>query len=272
MKLESKHVILFLAIAILMVAAVIGVANVRRAGVSSLGEYDGADTYIDNVKLEEGDGNVVITPNDAHNGLELSLESPLTGVLIGSGDRLNVGTELNFEQSDGTGLYYSTELISAYSVSPGASGPTLTASTASTLGGYQLTAVGHILYFHTHISDDWDGATDMLVDVTFEKNTAGGSGGDTVDLQLVCYYKGDGEAASKTQVVEVPVTVDDAAQFTRFSATFTIDWDKVDNVVEAEDCISFQLNLETDTSEVDDVIINHFLIKYETKKPAVEVP
>lgn len=74
MKLEGKHVILFLAIAILMVAVVIGVSNTNRAGVSSLGEYGDSDIYRNSVKLEEGDGNVIITPSNAHNGLDFSLK------------------------------------------------------------------------------------------------------------------------------------------------------------------------------------------------------
>jgi len=269
-KIEARHVLLFLAVAILMAVVGIGVAYTNQVDVSSLGEYGDANRYVNNVKLEEG-SNITVIPSGLHNSLVVAVSDPLVGILIGSDDRLNVSSELDFEQSDGSSLYYNAQLLSAFSASPGASGALLVESDANTLGGYQLNVVSETLYFHIHVASDWDAATDLMVDVTFELNAAGSVGTDTVDLRLVCYYKGDGEASNKTQILEEAVVVGAAAQYTRFSATFIIDWDDVGNVVELHDCMSFQLNLETDTSEVDDVIISHFMSMYETKKPAIEV-
>jgi len=47
-----------------------------------------------------------------------------------------------------------------------------------------------------------------------------------------------------------------------------IDWDAVDNIVEVGDKMSFILNLETDTSECDDIIINTIMFRYKTPKPS----
>ena len=188
---------------------------------------------------------------------------------IDVGDTLQVNGTIDGFQSDGTtSLYYHEHNIAALSASPGASGATLTAPSANTLGGYQLDAVGEQLYFYQHVESDWDGATDLTVEVIWEVNEASSADG-TVDLQLIAYYKGDLESANKTQTSEVPVTITgNKAQFTQHSTTFTIDWDKTSHVVEVGDVIGFILNLETDTSECDDIIVNHMISRYSTTKPA----
>jgi hypothetical protein len=167
---------------------------------------------------------------------------------------------------DVTGYRYFRSVASNYrryyhmptsSFDPGSSGATFVAPNANTVGGYQLDAVGEVLYFGSNIHADWDGATDPKVKILFAVNVdnSGGSGEDTVDLKLVCYYNGIGETSTKTQTVEVATTVGACAQYTVFNAEFTINWDETDNVVENDDVFGFILNLETDTSEVDDIVI-----------------
>ena len=98
-----------------------------------------------------------------------------------------------------------------------------------------------------------------------------GNVADTVDISMLSYYKGSGETANKTHTVEVATTVGQSAQFKQFSATFVIDYDLVDHVVQVDDVITFRLNLETDTSEVDNIIINHATLKYRTAKVNEEI-
>jgi hypothetical protein len=119
---------------------------------------------------------------------------------------------------------------------------------------------------------DWDAATDLTVEVFFEVNVdnSGGAAGDTVDLKLVCYYKGDGETACKTQTVEVAKIVGASAQYKQFETEFTINYDEVDNVVQVGDQIGFILNLETDTSEVDDIIVTAASLHYNTAHMGIE--
>ncbi|MBA7624854.1 hypothetical protein ES703_32268 [subsurface metagenome] len=184
---------------------------------------------------------------------------------------VKVTGDIRAYQSDGgTSLYYHEHNVPAFSAAPGAAGATLTAPTANTLGGYQLDVNTEQLYFSMHVENDWDGKTDIIVEVAWEVNEETASDG-TVDLQLICYYKGDHEATNKTQTVEVPHTITgNKAQFTQHRTTFIVNWDESSNVIEIEDVIGFILNLETDTSECDDIIINHMVSKYATTQPALE--
>jgi len=204
-----------------------------------------------------------------------SAESPVLGKATtadGSTDALNVtdsaGTEVAAIDSDGlletasfqralTAVYRRYYHIPSSSIDPGASGATWVAPSANTVGGWQLDAAGEVLYFGADVHADWDGVSDLTVEVKFAVNAdnTGGAAEDTVDLKLVCYYAGIGDTATKTQTVEVATVIGQCAQYTVFKAEFTIDHDLVDNVVEAGDTLGFTLNLETDTSEVDDIII-----------------
>jgi len=86
----------------------------------------------------------------------------------------------------------------------------------------------------------------------------------------VCYYKGNGETSTKTQTIEVATVVGTTAQYNQFEAEFVIDHDLVDHVVEAGDKFAFILNIETDTSEVDDIIINAGSFHYNTTHIGIE--
>ena len=151
---------------------------------------------------------------------------------------------------------------------PGASGATWTDPDANHTGGWQLNAAGEILIAGTDIHADWDGASDITAEIYFALNAAGNNG-DTVDLKVVAYYNGVGDTATKTQTVEV-ATVTDGTQFKVYKAEFTIDYDAVDNVVDAGDNITFILNLETDTSEIDDIIVLHGGFYYNTTHLGIE--
>jgi len=163
-----------------------------------------------------------------------------------------------------TSLWWYIKYVDAFSITPGATGAQLTAPDANTLGGYQLDADTEKLYFNAHIFDNWDASSDLELVVVFEVNVdnTGGSDTDTVDLKVVSYYKGDGETSNKTQTTEIATTVGKSPQYKQFTATLTIDWDATDNVVEVGDTITFVLNLETDTSEVDNIIVNSAIFRY----------
>ena len=162
---------------------------------------------------------------------------------------------------------------SIFSISPGASGATETAPDANTLGGFQLDATVEELFFNCHVHPDWSADSDLEAHVHFEvnvDNTAGG-GGDTVDLQLIARLKGNTEAAVKTQTLEIATVVGQSPQYKQFEAIFLIDFDSGTDPLDSGDLVSFTLNLETDTSEVGDVIINHVMCRYRTKKVQNEV-
>ncbi|KKN78432.1 hypothetical protein LCGC14_0349640 [marine sediment metagenome] len=160
----------------------------------------------------------------------------------------------------------------ATSLDPGASGATRTSPDANTLGGWQMNAVGETLYFEAHMEAEWDAASDLIVNAWWEVNVdnTGGTATDTADLQLVVRYKGEGNTAIKTQTVEVATTVGASAQYKQYKTVFTIDHDGSGSEIASLDILSFALNLETDTSEVDDIILNLIELRYATTKPSLE--
>ena len=154
-----------------------------------------------------------------------------------------------------------------------AGGPTETDPDSNTLGGWQLNAATEYLYSFGLVCSDWDSNSDILLCVAFEVNVnnEGGNITDTVDLSLTLWYKGLGEVVSKTQTIENSVVVGQSPRYKQFVTTFVIDWDKVDNVFEPEDILALRLNLETDSSEVDDIIVNFMSLKYKTTYVKEEV-
>lgn len=227
------------------------------------------DGSVDGVLGISSDGTLSLTSSD--------WSVSTTGVMTNMGNITSDGTieGATFTASSAiqgaTSLWYRAVHMNALNVATGASGATWTAPSANTLGGYQLNAVGEILYTGDSVTSMWDGASDLIVNVTWEVNEAASADG-TVDLQLICYYKGDHDTATKSQTLEEAHTITgNKAQYTRHVTSFTIDYDAVDNIVEIADKISFVLNLETDTSECDNIIINTIMFKYKTKKMNPEV-
>jgi hypothetical protein len=101
-------------------------------------------------------------------------------------------------------------------------------------------------------------------------DNSGGGVGDTVDLRLQVFYKGIGDTACKSQIVEVATVIGQSPRYKQFKVTFPIDYDYASNVVEIGDIISFRLNLETDTSEVDDIVISDMSFSYLTTHVGIE--
>lgn len=165
--------------------------------------------------------------------------------------------------------YYHIPLSSA---NPGASGATWVPPDANTPGGWQLNAVGELLYADADVHADWDGASDLTLELKFAVNVdnSGGTSTDTVDVRAQCFYAGNGDTSTKTQTVEIATVVGACAQYTIFTAELPIDYDAVDNVVEVGDVIGFIINLETDTSEVDDIVLISASFHYHTTHVGIE--
>jgi len=155
---------------------------------------------------------------------------------------------------------------------PGASGATWTPANANTLAGFRLDAAGELLYTEADIHADWDEASDLTLELGFTVmiDNSGGSPTDTVDIKAVCYYKGEGETATKSQTVEDAIVVGACPQYTQFKHEFTIDYDAASNVVEVGDVITFTINLETDTSEVDDINLHGGSFYYNSTHVGIE--
>ena len=252
--------------------------------VSSLGNLDfitdggstamtitdsGADVGIANDIFHYGDTNTkiaftsdVITVTVGGEILLTLTEAAQDVVKLGDGGDVDINLNNDYLYNGTTGFIRTSDSskyrryyhLPISSFSPGVAGATWTSPSANTVGGWRLNAAGETLEFGTDIHSDWDGASDITAKFSFALNVAG-LPADTVDLRLQCFYNGAGDTATKTQVLEVATVAVLGAQFEVYNMSFTINWDEANNVVEVGDHFGFILNLETDTSEIDDVII-----------------
>jgi len=235
--------------------------------------------------LESGSNNVFIGDQAGHTGQTVDVDNSIgigSGVVTTSSNQVIIGNDsivdtklkgvvtLNDHIRSNTSIYRRYYHLPQGSFNPGASGATRVNPDANGVGGWQLDAAVEVLHMDVDVHSDWDGSSNLDLEVYFQKNTSGGSAGDTVDLKAVIYYIGVGEVATKTQTVEIATVVNDDAQYTQYKVEFEIDWDFASNVVEAGDLVSIALNLETDTSECDDIIINHASFYYKTTHIGVE--
>lgn len=150
------------------------------------------------------------------------------------------------------------------SFNPGASGATFTVPDGNQLGGWNLTLNSHILYSQSDIHPDWDGASDPTLEMHIENGLQGVAGGDTIDLQIIFYYKGHGDTTTKTQTVIVATVVGTDTQYSMYDIHFVLDWDLADNVLEKGDVVYAVISIIVGTSEVDDVNIVDAAIWYPT--------
>ena len=157
------------------------------------------------------------------------------------------------------------------SFDPGNAGAVWVSSNINHIGGWQLTAAGDTLEFGTDVHADWDGTSDLKVKVRCCLGAAALTPGvDTFDLKLVTFYNGVGETTCKSQTVEVATVTVLGTQYEVYNVVFTIPWDTVEHIVEVGDHFGFILNLETDTSEVDDIIILAGSFHYNTTHVGIE--
>lgn len=187
-------------------------------------------------------------------------------------DQFKITAEGDFEGV--TSKWWACNYISMLDVSPGGSGAVWIAPGANSVGGYQLAAVTDYLYFAARVCPNWDEASDLRVGLRFEVNVnnVGGLDTDTVDFQLICYYKGVTDTASKTQTLDAVSVVGKSPRYQAFDVVFTIDYDiGGGNDVDVSDVMSFRLNLETGSSEVDDVIANFAAFAFKTSEGFIQI-
>lgn len=199
------------------------------------------------------DSIILSTPQDIHTGATPTFD----GMLL-----------TDFIRSTGSSLYRRYYHLPIASFDPGASGASWVSPDADHLGGWRLNASGDTLEFDTDVHNDWDESSDLEIEIYFQLYAAGNPG-DTVDIKIECYYMGEGDSSTKSQTIEV-ATVTDGTQYKMYKASFTIDYDAVGNVIEKEDILAMILNLETDTSEIDDILVVHASYNYNTTHVGIE--
>lgn len=155
-----------------------------------------------------------------------------------------------------------------------AGGPVETTPDGNTLGGWQIDAETEYLYGFAQVCADWDQSSNPDLCIDFEVNTDNTLGNvtDTVDLSVTAWYKGDGDTACKTQVAETATTVGQSARYKKFTCIHTFDREEAGNIIDIYDNFAFRVNLETDTSEVDNIIINFMCFRYKSTQARTEVP
>jgi hypothetical protein len=245
-----------------------GIVNAAGAGNNYFAGNVGIGTTAPDKQLEinSATGDCLrLTYNDANGSATAYVDLLTTSggdlTITPSGGDIVMGTGTIRASASSYRRYYHVPLTSA---NPGASGATWVSPDANTTGGWNMTSATHLLNGETDVHSDWDGASNPKLECRFAVNVdnTGGSASDTVDLKVIFYYKGLGDTATKTQTVEVPVTVGTCARYTQFKATFDLDYDLVGNVLDAGDIVAFTLNLETDTSEVDNIILSDMSFSY----------
>ena len=120
-------------------------------------------------------------------------------------------------------------------------------------------------FFDISVQEDYAGISDAQVLIYFEVNDDNSAGlvTDTVDFQLEFWCKRLGERVTTNHTYNPSVVVGQAQQHDLFVAT-------VNCPPVPDSLVSFRLELNTITSEVDDVIINYVKLRYPTYHPALE--
>jgi regulator of sigma D len=192
---------------------------------------------------------------------------PLTeGVYNSNGFYVVDGGHLSRESASGNGGYWHEYALGAIELSPGASGATLVAPNASSLGGYQLNAINEYLYFDSHVENDWDMVSSGLFEIYFEVNDDNTAGlvTDTVKFQLEVWRKLHGELTNTVFSLQGNTVVGQSQQHELFEQQIAV------GNIRMNEVIAFRLNLNTIQSQVTDVIVNYVEFKYPTYYPAPE--
>jgi hypothetical protein len=180
------------------------------------------------------------------------------------------GTPSYFDTS-GTGRFWQEFHLCANTASPGGSGATATVINTATLA-YLLDANTEYLYFEVDVHDDWDAASDMVVEVEVALATAE-TANDIINAEVVAEYHGEHEdidtaVKTQTRTINHDITSDNA-QGIKHKLTFILDYDLASNVIEQEDSLHLRFRLDS-VGGGTDVGSVHFLqmnIKYRTAKP-----
>lgn len=199
-------------------------------------------------------------------GWALSLNG--NGVTLDGTDRVMTVDESGFARA-GAANYRRHYPLQIGALDP-TDGATWVDAGAATLAGFE----GGAVRMTAHVSDDWDAASDLSVQVTFtvDVDNTGGGAEDEAKMILDVYYKGAGEIVTKAQQVLVDTVVGACARYTQFNASFVINYDEASNVVEKLDVVSMRLSLDTDIggSDVSPVIINDATFYYNTTHHGIE--
>lgn len=156
-------------------------------------------------------------------------------------------TTMTGGQSAG-GAFLREDFFDAAQVTNGGSAATLTAAGASTY--YLLDAITEFVHFGTKIRDDWDGNSDIIVEIDVA-NELVETDNDLIRASLQADYYGnhDDMDTPKTQTISLDhdiTTYETAGEIHRLF--FRLNWDEAANVIEVNDNLKLKFWLDDITT------------------------
>lgn len=176
------------------------------------------------------------------------------------------------EKSDGSSGYWRIFNYCARSDAFDISGlftPATQATDANSIGGWIYNGVGYEMASQLIIGSDWDGTSDIVVEVGFETYSAGVSGTDTSRFVLNCWTKADTET-STTAITPVVISEVTGTAAAFYKSTMTHSYAAANFTVGDTVTISVEAGGGGDQSDVT-LIYNTLKVKYKTIYPAEEV-
>ena len=172
---------------------------------------------------------------------------------------------------NGDGMYWREFHAPAAKSSPGGSGATLVVVNTSTLV-WLLDATTEFLYFSADVHADWDGASDIVVEVTVALDAAE-TNGDDIEAEVVCEYAGehddmDTNVRTQTRTVNHDIGTD-SEQGKKHELIFIIDWDLASHTIVVHDEVECRFRLDAQTT-VNSVWFFQADLRYRTSKPERE--
>lgn len=137
--------------------------------------------------------------------------------------------------------------LPASSISPGASGATLTVINTASIT-YLLNATNEYLYFDSDVHSDWNAVSDIVVNVLVALENAE-TANDTIEAELIAEYftdHDDMDTGFKTQTRTVNHSIGtETAAGTLHELVFVLDHDLASNVIERGDTIKYRFRLDS---------------------------
>lgn len=146
---------------------------------------------------------------------------------------------------NGAAMYWHHIEFDSSSLSPGASGATAGTINTST-HCWLLDATNEYMYFGFAMHEDWDAASDIIVECCMALSAAE-TENDTINGELIVEYFGEHEDAgnpkTQTRTVDHDIT-DDNAQYKDHTLRFVLDHDLADNVIQRGDKVHCRFRLD----------------------------
>lgn len=186
-------------------------------------------------------------------------------------NKLIINNDGSLELSES--LYWRCCNFGAFELPSLESGATLIPPDFNTSGGYQLDELTEYIYFSSGIYNDWDEISDPKLFITWECNidNSGGNITDKVDLKLNCSIKGLSDIDVGFQSLNSSTIIGQSPRYKQFESIFTLDYDSISSPIEMNDLLTFRLNLKTNTSDIDNIIVNFISFRYQARKVNIEI-